>query len=282
MEINSNSQPPYVVPESLTKRTQLSVPPDNQVSGVQKDSVIPSTIVTISDHAQEILKQAAQESTPYTYVEKTDKEYESMSFQDLIDERNGGKNGIPSLGPGTTRGALMNGKAATAAMAILDKQHIENVFSAREIGVSLNAFKKEMVKKFPELKNKTFDVSFSNGKAIISGDGLPKKLKDDLQNELENTKNTNAVKLQSSISKFNSIGLDLVNMRIYEEKGMYGGADSIYVHRNDPLTMKEFTDKISYSSVAQSDGGYTYTKHSEVIGSTGYGAVHVYKSSTKK
>lgn len=278
MEINSNLNRMQVLADDFVKNTfeQNGVQAKVMALPVSQAASIPSTVVTISDEALARQVREADEAGKSTYVEKTPEEYAQMSYEKLIDERNGLTDSQWKDGP--LKPIRMYGKAAEAANMKLDNQRMDNYVSGKELGTSLKDFKQDMMKIHPELAKKSFDVSFKDGKAIIVGDGLSKQLKDSLQNDLDNSNNPSATKLQASIAKYNSAGLGLVNMQIYEEKGKYGGVNSIYVHRDDPLTMKEFTEKISYDAVSRSEGGYTYAKHGDVIGSTGYGARLVYKS----
>jgi hypothetical protein len=278
MEINSNTIRSNIASESLGQKIEKPAQVEQASGDTTKTSVVPSTIVNISDQGMDLVKQAIAAGVD-TYVEKTDEEYAKMSYEELIDERNGGKNPNWSLDNGATHGIRMNGKADYAASVKLGQQMWENGVTAVALKTSLKTFKESVAKIDSALAKGNFDISFVDGKATVVSKTLSKEDISKIQKVLDDKNNSTSTTLKNDIAKYNDAALKNINMMIYDEKGKYGGSDSAYVHRNEPISMKEFTENISYASVAGSEGGYTYQKHSEVIGSTSYGSKLVYKSS---
>lgn len=241
---------------------------------------IPSTIVSISDEGMALQVKDAHAAMPVsTYVEKTDAEYQAMTYQQLIDERDSNDNGvIDKSNEYLTVMPHYDGRAGQIAEMKLNEQVVRNSQSNAALTKSLDAFKAQIVKDHPELAETKFDVSFKDGKVVISGDGLSKKDTEKLLKILDDKKNPTSIKLKESITDFNNEALKLINMQIYEEKDRFGGENSPLVHRKESMTMEEFTKEISYSAVAQSNGTYTSGKYSSIIGSTHYGSKLVYKS----
>lgn len=280
MEVNSHSPKISLVLDTANKKIELNSLPDAIATTLPTElnpSNPPSTIVEISDQGLELVKQAQAEAID-TYVEKSDEEYARMSYEGLIDERDGGKDNDWTLGRATSQGIRLDGKAAQAANVRLAMQQGENGMAALSLRHSLDDFKSDVLKANPELSKASFDISFVDGKPKVTSKDLPMDAIATIQGMLDDKNNSIALKLKNDIGKYNDAALKTINMQIYDEKGRYGGQDSKFVHRNESLSMEEFSSGISYTSVADSEGGYTYQKHSEIVGSTSYGGNIVLKS----
>ena len=256
------------------------VAPTTSESASAQNATSPSTIVTLSDDAVHLQIMEMYKSAPQTtYIEKSDAEYAAMSYEQLIDERNGEMTGPRQPGDNTLKIMHFYGKADIAAAAKLREQELENSASSRNLQAALEGFKVAVAQKYPTLKA-GFDIGFENGKAIIVSNSLDEKSIANIQSMLDDKANSKAVGLKNAVNEFNETGLKMINMLIYEEKYRFGGTNELgkkVIHRDDPLTLVEFTKNISYTQAVSSNSSYAWAKHADVIGSTSYGVKSVYE-----
>lgn len=255
------------------------VPTSTSSSPEQKTFSSPSTIVTISDEGMELqVKEVLASAKTISYIEKSDEEYATMTYRQLIEERNGEAAGGRQDGDTSLKVLHLNGKADQYAQIKLREQQVANSNSGRSLAIALNDFKNEAAKKYPSIAN-SFDITMQNGSATVVGIS-DKNILSKVQSLLDDAGNDKARSLKSSIDSFNRNGLEMINMMIYEERIKFGGANETgqkVIHRTSDLTMDEFLNGISYANVASSSGGTTWQKHQEIIGSTHYGVRYVYE-----
>lgn len=245
----------------------------------QHSATFPSTIVTLSDEAMELqIKEALATAKTISYIEKSDEEYATMSYRQLIDERNGEAAGGRAEGDTSLKVIHLNGKADHHALMRLRDQQMANTANSKNLAAALTDFKSEIAKNYSAIE-KNIDITMKNGKASVIGIA-DKNLLSKVQTLLDDTGNKKSVALKSAINIFNSDGLEMINMMIYEERFKFGGANEQgqkVIHRTSELSAKEFQHNISYTKVANSSGSFTWQKHQDVIGSTHYGVRYVYE-----
>jgi|GEM_PF-6405290 len=256
------------------------VAPDANASASSQSTTSPSAIVKISDEAMHLQVMEMYKSAPQTtYVEKTDAEYAAMTYEQLIDERNGEVTGPRQPGDTTLKIMHFHGKADVAAAVKLREQVLENTASSRNLSAALEGFKAAVAHQYPNIKA-GFDIGFENGKPVVVSNNLDEKTIAKIQSMLDDKTNSKAVGLKNAVNDFNENGLKMINMLIYEEKYKFGGTNELgkkVIHREAPLTLAEFTNNISYTQAGHSSGSYTWAKHADVIGSTFYGVKYVYE-----
>ena len=256
---------------SLSKKADLDIPTPAATAQIKSNVeklISPSTVVSLSDEGLSI----PQDVIPPT-IEKSDAEYEAMSYDQLIEERDGK---LIHSGDLSLRFVKETGKASQYAAIKLADQMSANSSSAISVRKNLDDFKSNAIKEIGGLASNDFDVSFNDNKVIIVSSTLSNDKKIKLQASLDSDSKF-STSLKDSINTFNDVGLTLINMRLTSEKARFDGPENIYAHRDSPLTMEEFTDSISYSGVAASEGGSTYNKYSSIVGSTTFGNVYIEK-----
>lgn len=255
------------------------VPTSTDSTPSQKSPNAPAAIVAISDEGMELqVKDALASAKKIEYIEKSDEEYAAMSYRQLIDERNGEAAGGRQEGDTSLKLLHLNGKADQRAQLLLREQQIANSNNSKSLATALNSFKTQVSKSYPAVGS-NFDITMQNGKATVVGIE-DQEIRAKVQALLDDSSNGRSNALKSAINTFNSGGLEMINMMIYEEKIKFGGTNDSgqkVVHRTNDLTMDEFLKNISYSNVASSHGGTTWQKHQDVIGSTHYGVRYVYE-----
>lgn len=245
----------------------------------QHSATSPSTIVTLSDEAMVLhIKEALATAKTITYIEKSDKEYAAMSYRQLIDERNGEAAGGRAEGDTSLKVMHLNGKADHHALMRLREQQVANAVNSKNLAAVLKDFKGEVAKNYSAAAQ-NFDITMKNGKPTITGIA-DKNLLSKVQSLLDDTSHSKSVALKNAVHTFNTDGLEMINMMIYEERIKFGGANEMeqkIIHRTDELSANEFLHNISYNSVAKSNGSFTSQKHQDVIGSTHYGIRYIYE-----
>lgn len=252
------------------------VPPDTRD---QDTAASPSTIVTLSDEGMALhVKEALATAKTISYIEKSDEEYAAMSYRQLIDERNGEAAGGRQEGDTSLKVMHLNGKADHHALMRLRDQQMANTANSKNLAHALNEFKAELAKNY-SVSAQNIDITMKNGKPTLTGIA-DKNLLNKMQALLDDTSNNKSVALKNAVNNFNTDGLEMINMMIYEERIKFGGTNEAgqkVIHRTSELSMSEFVTNISYNNVAKSNGSFTWQKHQEVIGSTHYGVRYVYE-----
>lgn len=243
----------------------------------KKDAATPSTIVNISDEGYTL---SIQESlgNEIEFVEKSDEAYKAMSFEELVDERDGqGK--YRAEGDTTIYAMNSYGKAAQEAFLRVREQQMENTRNARNLGESLEQFRAKIIESNPGLSASDIGVEIKDGALTITGSKLTENQKAYAQNLLESSL-AEAQSLRGAITQFNEGGLKMINMMIYDERGHYGGENSegkAVRHREQLVTMDEFLQNANYGNIASSGGSYTWGKFNDLVGSTKWGARLVFE-----
>ena len=243
------------------------------------EAALPSTVVHISDEGSALNVRENLKCEAIVLVEKSDDEYAAMSFEDLINERDGpGK----FRADGDTNLYVMNlyGKAAQEAFNRIRAQQMENTQNAENLGEALNQFRTKLVEINPDIDPSDIDVEFKNGALSIVGNTLTSNQKTQAQNLLENSSDESKA-LKNAITQFNEGGLKMINMMLYDERGHFKGENSdgkAIVHREKPVSMEELMQNTHYSDVAKSGGGYTWNKFYDLVGSTKWGAKLVFEN----
>lgn len=257
--------------------TQTSSSTAEAVVEPSKGAVTPSTIVNISDEGYTL---SIQESlgNEIKFVEKSDEAYKAMSFEELVDERDGqGK--YRAEGDTTIYAMNSYGKAAQEAFLRVRAQQMENTRNAQNLGESLEQFRAKIIESIPGLKPSDIDVEIKDGALAVTGSRLTDSQKAYAQNLLEGSL-TEAKNLRNAITQFNDGGLKMINMMIYDERGHYGGENSegkAVRHREEFVTMDEFLQNANYGNIASSGGSYTWDKFNDLVGSTKWGARLVFE-----
>lgn len=238
----------------------------------------PSAVVNISDEAHSRSFQNSLKGEVLAFVEQADEVYKAMSFEELVNERDGqGKNRVD----GDTNIYAMNsyGKAAQEVFDRIRIQQMENTQNAKNLGNSLEQFRAKVVEENPGLKSSDVDVEFKNGTLTVTGSRLTEAQKVNAQKLLGGPL-AEAESLKKAITQFNEGGLNMINMMIFDEKGRFGGENSegkAVVHRNQAVSMEEFIKNARYGSVANSGGNYTWNKFYELVGSSNWGGNLVFE-----
>jgi hypothetical protein len=236
----------------------------------------PSTIVSISDEGYTLSIQESL-ANEIKFVEKSDEAYKAMSFEELVDERDG-KGKYRAEGDTTIYAMNSYGKAAKEAFLRVREQQMENARNARNLGDSLEQFRAKIIESNRRLSASDIGVEIKDGALTITGNKLTEDQKAYLQNVLESSL-AEAKNLRGAITQFNEGGLKMINMMIYDERGHYGGENSegrAVRHREEFVTMGEFLKNANYENIATSGGSYTWDKFNDLIGSTKWGAKLVF------
>lgn len=267
-----------VLSTSSTTDNPVAVSRSEEVAGSRPVSISPSTIVSISDEGLTSSFREALRGEAIVIVEKPDEEYLAMSFEDLIDERDGkGK----YRADGDTNIYVMNpyGKAAQEAFNRIRAQQMENTLGAAKLGDALNQFRAKLVEADPGIDPSAIDIEFRNDVLVVVGSTLTNSQKARAQHVLENS-TPESKTLRNAIRAFNESGLKMINMMIYDERGHYRGVNSegkAVVHREEPISMNDYVQGVSYHGVARSGGSYTWSKFYELVGSSKWGAGLVFE-----
>lgn len=251
---------------------------------LQKTPVRPETSVhvTISDEARalQMMEEYAASEKP-NYIEKTDAEYKTMSFKELVDERDA--NLLGGRAPGDDSLKIINGgKVASAVIDRILEQKFANAEAANALNERLGSFADQVKQRNPNISRSDFDIMMVDGKPSIVSTSLSKADLDELQRTLEDPKNKEGKALLKAVQDFNESSFKLVNMLIYDEQYKFGDTNAEgnrIVHRSEPVSMEELTRNISYQAAGREEGGtYTTRLHQELVGSTGWGAIMVYEN----
>lgn len=257
--------------------TQPTVKPAEPVA-VSDGTATSSTVVDISDEAHSLSFQDKLKGEVIEFVEQADDVYKAMSFEELVNERDGqGKN----RADGDTNIYAMNsyGKAAQEVFDRIRAQQMENTQNAKNLGNSLEQFRAKVIEENPGLKSSDVDVEFKDGTLTVTGSRLSEAQKANAQRLLDGSL-AEAESLKKAITQFNEGGLNMINMMIFDEKGRFGGENSegkAVVHRNEAVSMEEFIQNARYGSVANSGGSYTWNKFYELVGSSNWGGNLVFE-----
>ncbi len=255
-----------------------------------KSSATPSTIVNISDDGYTLSFQGSLKGEVISFVEKSDEEYKAMSFEKLVNERDGqGK--FRADGDTTIYAMNSYGKAAQEALHRVRAQQMENTRNAESLGGALDQFRAKIIESNPGLDSSDIDIDIDidvdvdvdvevkDGALTIVGSTLTESQKAFTQNLLDSSA-AEAKNLKNAITQFNEGGQKMLNMMIYDEKGHYGGENSegkAVRHREEFVTMDEFLKDARYGNIASSGGSYTWDKFNDLAGSSKWGAGLVFE-----
>lgn len=237
----------------------------------------PSTIVNISDDGYSLSIQESL-ANEIKFVEKSDEAYKAMSFEELVDERDG-RGKYRAEGDTTIYAMNSYGKAAQEAFLRVREQQMENARNAQNLGESLEQFRAKIIEFNPSLKPSDIDVEIEDGALVITGSKLTDSQKAYAQNLLKSSL-AEAKHLRGAIAQFNEGGLKMINMMIYDGRGHYGGENSegkAVRHREEFVVMDEFLQGANYGTIASSGGSYTWDKFNDLVGSTKWGARLVFE-----
>jgi HSP20 family molecular chaperone IbpA len=245
---------------------------------VSDNTATPSITVNISNEAHSLSFQNNLKAESIKFVEQADEVYKAMSFEELVNERDGeGRN----RADGDTNIYAMNsyGKAAQEVFDRIRAQQMDNSQNVKNLRNSLEQFRAKVVEENSGLKSSDIDVEFKNGTLTVTGNRLTEAQKANAQ-RLLNGSVAEAESLRKSIAQFNEGGLNMINMMIFDEKGRFSGVNSegkAVVHRNEAVSMDEFIQNARYGSVANSGGSYTWNKFYELVGSSNWGGNLVFE-----
>lgn len=268
----------FLTSKSASNPGQTSTHSAETLVGTSKSSVSPSTVVNISDDGYAFSIQESLKGTSITFIEKSEEEYRAMSFEDLVNERDG-KGKFRADGDTTIYEMNSYGKAAQEVLHRVREQQMENTRNAGNLAEALSQFRAKVIEAHPGLKPSDIDVEVKDGKLSILASGLTESQKVFAQKLLESS-HSEAINLKGSIAQFNEGGLRMINMMIYDERGHYSGENSegkAVRHREEFVTMDEFVGGARYGSVAASNGAYTWNKFNDLVGSSKWGTGLVYE-----
>ncbi len=155
---------------SEQKPSNLDVRPEPHAAQVKVgSSPEPSSIVTISDEAaRRQVEELYANSATYHYIERSDKEYDQMTFEELVDEMNGEANRPEEKGENDVYITNHYTKAHMKVLERLFEQRSHAFEMANSLESSVSEFKSQVRDHYSWIESGSFDISYADGQAVVT------------------------------------------------------------------------------------------------------------------